>query len=126
MWFYGLVGSNPAQHPWLDEGLATWSHASSDPDVLERFLSFSISEGARNLIGRPMTYWGRHEESYFEGVYAQSVQALDELGPTRKLDCALREYVQRFAHRIAKPDDLIRILADHFPAARQTLERYGV
>jgi Peptidase family M1 domain len=126
MWFYGLVGSNPAQHPWLDEGLATWSHASSDPDVLERFLSYSISDDARNLIGRPMTYWGRHEESYFEGVYAQSVQALDELGPTHKLDCALREYIQRFAHRIAKPDDLIRILADHFPAARQTLERYGV
>jgi hypothetical protein len=126
MWFYGLVGSNPAQHPWLDEGLATWSHASSDPDVLERFVSLSIPNDARNLIGRPMTYWERHEESYFEGVYAQSVQALDQLGPTRELDCALREYVQRFAHRIAKPDDLIRILADHFPAARQTLERYGV
>jgi hypothetical protein len=25
MWFYGLVGNNQAQHPWLDEGLATWA-----------------------------------------------------------------------------------------------------
>ncbi len=126
MWFYGLVGSNPARHPWLDEGLATWSHATSEPDVLDRFLSLSIPDDARNLVGRPMTYWARHEESYFEGVYVQSVQALDELGPTRKLDCALRQYLHRFAHRIAKPDDLIGILADHFPAARETLERYGV
>jgi hypothetical protein len=126
MWFYALVGSNPARHPWLDEGLASWSHATSDPEVLDRFLSLSIPDDARNLVGRPMTFWGRHEESYFEGVYVQSVQALNELGPTRKLDCALREYLHRFAHRIAKPGDLIRILADHFPAARQTLARYGV
>ena len=126
MWFYGLVGSNPARYPWLDEGLATWSHATTEPDVLDRFLSLPIAGDARNLVGRPMTYWQRHEESYFEGVYAQSAQALNELGPARELDCALRQYVQRFAHRIAKPGDLIRILSDHFPAARQTLERYGV
>ena len=126
MWFYALVGSNPARHPWLDEGLATWSHGTSEPDVLDRFLNLSIPDDVRNRIGRPMTFWERHEESYFEGVYAQPVQALDELGPTRELDCAIREYVRRFAHRIATPDDLIRILADHFPAARQTLARYGV
>jgi hypothetical protein len=126
MWFYGLVGSNPARHPWLDEGLATWSHATSDPDVLDNLLNLSIPADARNLIGEPMTYWQHHEESYFEGVYAQSVRALRELGSTAKLDCALREYLGRFAHRIAEPDDLIQILRGHFPAARETLERYGV
>jgi hypothetical protein len=126
MWFYGLVGSNPARHPWLDEGLATWSDATSDPDVLDRLLNLQIPADARNLIGRPMTYWERHEESYFEGVYAQSVQALNELGAASKLDCALREYLTRFAHRIAAPEDLIQILRGHFPAAQETLQRYGV
>jgi hypothetical protein len=126
MWFYGLVGSNPARHPWLDEGLATWSHATSDPDVLDNLLNLRIPADARNLIGEPMTYWQRHEESYFEGVYAQSVRALNELGSTAKLDCALREYLRRFAHQIAEPGDLVQILEDRFPAARETLERYGV
>jgi aminopeptidase N len=126
MWFYGLVGSNPARHPWLDEGLATWSDATSDPDILDRLLNLQIPADARNLIGRPMTYWERHEESYFEGVYAQSVQALNELGAASKLDCALREYLTRFAHRIAAPDDLIQILRGHFPSAKETLQRYGV
>jgi hypothetical protein len=126
MWFYGLVGSNPARHPWLDEGLATWSHATSDPEVLDNLLNLQIPSDARNLIGQPMAYWQRHEESYFEGVYAQSVRALNELGSTAELDCAMREYLGRFAHRIADPDDLIQILEDHFPAAQETLDRYGV
>jgi hypothetical protein len=73
-----------------------------------------------------MTYWQDHESSYFEGVYAQSVQAFNELGPRAKFDCALREYVGRFAHRIAGPEDLVGILRKHFPAAEKTLERYGV
>jgi hypothetical protein len=126
MWFYGLVGSNPARHPWLDEGVTSWSHATSDPNVLRYFLDLSIPADARNLIGKPMTYWERHEESYFEGVYAQSVQALNELGPSARLNCALREYVARYAHQIAEPHDLMEILQDHFPAAKETLERYGV
>jgi hypothetical protein len=126
MWFYGLVGSNPARHPWLDEGLATWSQATSEPGGLNNFLNLQIPDDARNLIGEPMTYWQHHEGSYFEGVYAQSVQALNELGSTSKLDCALREYLRRFAYRIAEPDDLVQILQDEFPAAQETLERYGV
>ena len=42
------------------------------------------------------------------------------------MDCALRLYVARYAYRIARPVDLIDILAQVFPSAPALLARYGL
>jgi len=42
------------------------------------------------------------------------------------VDCALRLYVARSAYRIARPADLIDVLAQVFPAAPAVLARYGL
>jgi hypothetical protein len=42
------------------------------------------------------------------------------------VDCALREYVARYAYRIARPANLIDILTQVFPAAPVVLASYGL
>ena len=123
-WFYGLVGDDQARDPWLDEGLATWAEARV-LGTLERFRRTALPADAAGRLGAPMTYWeGRR--SYYLGVYVQGAQALAALGDPDTVDCALRQYVARNAHRIARPDDLRGALRLVFPDADAVLARYGV
>ena len=73
-----------------------------------------------------MAYWNSHATSYYLGVYAQTPDALASLGPPAQVDCALRLYVARSAYRIARPADLIDILAQVFPTTPALLARYGL
>jgi hypothetical protein len=125
MWFYSLVGSNPARHPWLDEGVNSWAEARV-MDTVSRFASLTIPSDVRGRLGRPMTYWDQHQDEYYFGVYAQGVQALDALGRDRLVDCALRSYVAQNAYKIATPSDLLDDLESYFPQAERVLGGFGV
>ena len=73
-----------------------------------------------------MTYWSRHPQDYTVGVYAQGVQALQSLGSSRRIECALRRYVAHNAYRIATDEDALAAFAGVFPDARSRLAGYGV
>ena len=124
-WFYGLVGNNQGRDPWLDEGLASWGEARFE-DELAAFVAEPIPPGAAGRLGEPMTYWSGRALTYFDGVYVQGVQALAALGSPDLVDCALRVYAAAFAHRIARPADLVAALQSAFPEAPSVLARYGV
>lgn len=123
-WFYGLIGNNQARDPWLDEGLTSWAQARGD-DILGDFRDYVISDVARNQLGRSMRFWDRHEDDYYDGVYAQGVKALDALGRAKRVDCALRRYVQQNAYDVATTEDLVRALEPSFPRAARVLARFG-
>lgn len=125
MWFYGLVGNNQGRDPWLDEGLATWGEARYE-NTLEEFRALRQPVAAQGRMGEPMTYWANAAAAYYPGVYVQGAQALADLGPPDLVDCALRTYVAVFAHRIARPADLVAALRSSFPDAAGVLARYGV
>jgi hypothetical protein len=125
MWFYSLVGSNPAREPWLDEGLTTYAQARVDGRV-EDFAAAEIPPPARNHLGEGMSFWDRHQEEYFYGVYLQGVKALAALGPLGVTDCALKEYVAARAFAIADSEDLVRALEERIPRAGRVLGRFGV
>ena len=98
-WFYSLAGNNQSRDPWLSEGTATWAQAG-----LERSLATmrgtSIPGNIRNRIGAPMSFWDSFGfEKLRLGVYMQTVQALDELGDSATVDCALRQFVVQNAYR---------------------------
>jgi hypothetical protein len=124
-WFYALVTDDQARDPWLDEGLASWAEYGYE-HTLAAWLATPIPADAKGLAGQPITYWNSHASSYYRGVYAQTPQALAALGPPDLVDCALRQYVARYAYRIAKPADLIDVLTQVFPAAPAVLARYGL
>jgi hypothetical protein len=124
MWFYGLVGNNQARDPWIDEGLASWAEARA-LDNLPSFVARAIPPDAGGRMTAPMTFWeGR--SSYYLGAYVQGAQALAALGEPDRVDCALRIFVARNAHRIATVDDLVRSLEEVFPDARARLAPFGV
>jgi hypothetical protein len=120
-WFYSLVGNDQFRDPWLDETLATWAQAH---------LSGSFQPGfdLRNIrhVGEPMSYWAGRQRRYFAEVYAGGVLALRSLGPTARIDCALRLYVARNAYRIARPGDLLDALNAVLPGAEAKLRRFGI
>jgi hypothetical protein len=124
-WFYALVTDDQARDPWLDEGLASWAEYGYE-HTLSGWISSPVPADARGLTGQPMTYWNSHTSSYYRGVYAQTPEALAALGPPAQVDCALRLYVARYAYRIARPADLINVLAQVFPVAPAVLARYGL
>lgn len=124
-WFYGLVGNDQGRDPWLDEGLASWGEARYEA-TLPEFLANATPSGATGRLGQPMTYWASQPAIYFQGVYVQGVKALAAFNDPDLVDCALRTYVAVFAHRIARPADLVAALSAVFPDARTVLAPFGV
>jgi hypothetical protein len=125
MWFYSLVGSNPAREPWLDEGLTTYAQARVDGRVQD-FASVAIPAAARDRLGAGMRFWDRHQDDYFRGAYLQGVKALAAVGPGRAVDCGLRDYVAEHGYGIADSGDLIAALEKRVPRAGRVLERFGI
>ena len=123
-WFYALVHDNQGRDPWIDEGLASYAEFRFEHSEAS-FRSRSIPADARGRLGEPMTYWERHESSYYSGIYVQGAQALMALGPLDLVDCALRHVVARNAYRVATPADVIAALAVVFPDAAAVFARYG-
>ena len=124
-WFYSLVGNDQARDPWLDESLASWAGAETSDDMAI-FATAPIPDSAGGHLSAPMTYWVHHPADYFNGVYAQGVQALQALGAQPRVACALRRYVARNAYRIATDADALRAFSSVFPHARDDLAPYGV
>jgi Peptidase family M1 domain len=124
-WFYGLVGNDQGRDPWLDEGLATWAQTRVDVPPLED-LPGPVPEDAVGQAGQPMSFWERHLDSYYRGVYVQPAMALHELGDDDLVDCALRHYVADVSYGIARPADLFESLDLVFPDAEEVLAPYGL
>ena len=124
-WLYGLVGNNQGRDPWVDEGLATYVEGRVE-GTLGSFVSRPIPADARGRVGEPMTYWDRHQSSYYRGVYVQGAQAVAAAGEAGLVDCALRHYVARNAHRIARPADVVAALSAVFPDAARRMAPFGV
>jgi hypothetical protein len=125
MWFYGLVGNNQAQHPWLDEGLATWAEGRLE-GTLDDMAGRSIPAEGRGRAGAPMEHWETRQGAYFRGVYVQTAVALRSLAPPERIDCALAHYVARHAHGIATPPDLLDALSLVHPDPGAALAPYGL
>ncbi|HVM55559.1 MAG TPA: M1 family aminopeptidase [Acidimicrobiales bacterium] len=125
-WFYALVGNSQGRDPWLDEGLATWAEARFLGNVAT-IVATDIPAAGRGRAGEPMAFWDAGRGSaYYRSVYVQGAQALAALGDPEQVDCALRHYVARHAHRVATVADFVEAVSDVFPDAAAVLERFGI
>jgi hypothetical protein len=124
-WFYGLVGNDQGDHPWLDEAFASYAEALVYEESARRFRSVVREQGGD--VGRPMAYWDEHEGSYGAVVYAKGAGALltarDEAGP-KEFDALLRCYIREHAYGVATPDDLRAAFAPA-PVVVEILEAVG-
>lgn len=127
MWFYSLVGDDQGRDPWLDEAFAQYGQALADGRGDGYLGPLNVPRFARDRVGAPMTYWAKDPNDYGIGVYRQGARMLFEArakaGPDR-WDAAVRTYIARNAHRIARPADF-EAAVRRLPGAVETLRTYG-
>jgi hypothetical protein len=128
MWFYGLVGNDQGEHPWLDESFATFAQTVADGDE-QPFAHLAAEDSPP--VGGSMTYWAaefrRPNSTYYDTVYtlggAALVEARQQAGE-EVFDAALADYVAANAHSIATPDDVRESFAD-LPEVLEVLREVG-
>ena len=120
-WFYGMLGSNERDHPWMDEGINTflqfqaerrWSEdypvRRGDPDLIANYMvstnqvpimtqSDSIPQFGNNAYGKPAT----------------ALVVLRETVLGRELfDRAFQEYAERWRFKRPTPYDFFRTMEE--------------
>ncbi len=130
MWFYGWVGNDQGEHPWLDESFATFAQSVADGDD-QPFVHLSEAAEDAPPVGGSMTYWAaefrRPSSTYYDTVYtlggAALMEARDQAGH-EEFDAALAEYVAANAHSVAVPEDVQDAFAD-LPEVLEVLREVG-
>ena len=128
MWFYGWVGNDQGEHPWLDESFATFAQSVADGDD-QPFAHMSAEDAPP--VGESMTYWAaevrRPDSTYYDTVYtlggAALVEAREQAG-SEAFDAALADYVAANAYSVATPDDVREAFAD-LPEVLTVLREVG-
>ncbi len=120
-WFYGLVGNDIYQDPWLDEALAQyttfvvmqqWDGAASANDYFSTEIA-ALGQRSRYSLRPAKAYpnWS----SYYASVYGKGglfIAALRQQVGAAAFFAGLRQYVERNRYNVAHPDDLRRALED--------------
>ncbi|WP_432558908.1 M1 family aminopeptidase [Granulicoccus sp. GXG6511] len=130
LWFYGLVGNNQAQHPWMDESFASFvQRVVDDPNRSPR-PQHDYPGRLANQVGDSMDSWGssrRASNMYVNAVYLAGadmlIEARDAAGHA-EFDNAVRSYLADNAHRIATPDDVANAFRDQ-PQAVERMQEAG-
>jgi hypothetical protein len=120
-WFYGIVGNDIYQDPWLDEALAQyttyvvmqqWDGAAVANDYFNTEIA-ALGTRSRYSLRPAKAYpsWG----SYYASVYGKGglfIAALREQVGDTAFFAGLRQYVDRNRYGVAHPGDLRRALED--------------
>jgi hypothetical protein len=128
MWFYGLVGNDQGEHPWLDESFATFAQSVADGDG-PPFTRLAAAEVPP--VGGSMAFWAaefrRPSSTYYDTVYtfggAALVEAREQAGQ-EAFDAALADYLSANAHAVATPDDVREAFSD-LPEVLEVLREVG-
>ena len=142
-WFYGILGSNERQHPFMDEGINSYYEMRYiRAKYPERRLTAFIGQDSSFRLFRmnKLPIWKEKEFSYYFSMMARNDQALDlpaeqfstynygsvvysktallfdylsEIMGEQTLDEAMRFYFDQFKFKHPTPDDLFKTLS-HF------------
>ena len=123
-WWYGLVGSDQALEPWLDEALSTYSehiyYENLAPAALDWWWQVRVKYyNPRGFIDDSI--YNPHQEvqayrAYRDAVYLNGALFLDDLrakvGDEIFL-AFLKDYAERFRGRLATTDGFFSVLREH-------------
>ncbi|MBQ2715006.1 MAG: M1 family metallopeptidase [Clostridia bacterium] len=132
-WWYGVVGSNPTEYAWLDEGLAEYSTLeyigeSRGIVVREKIVDdtyrayISVCQVEHSLSGRgdiPMTQKSKDFRSQYEYVTVTYLKGklfyenLKEISGKSLFDKALKRYCTTFYMKTATPQDLKECFSEY-------------
>jgi len=116
-WWFGLVGSDQANEPWLDESLSTYSEylylEYYYPGLTDWWWDFRVDE-YRPSGKVNMTIYDQNElRPYINAVYLQGASFLHELRGALGDDAffaGLKTYVETYKYQNAAWDDFLEII----------------
>lgn len=123
-WWYGIVGSDQALQPWLDEALCTYSeliyYENIYPQAMDWWWTYRVNyyqpEGWVDISIYDTPNVAGQYHLYRDPVYLWGAMFLDELrktiGDAAFFD-SLREYVSRYAYRQANAAGFLEIIRQH-------------
>ncbi|MDQ3692610.1 MAG: M1 family metallopeptidase [Chloroflexota bacterium] len=126
-WWYGLVGNNPHQHAFLDEGLAEYSvvlyfehqygkaaaQAHLDRGLTLRYASMLLTEGD-HVVDQPTADFP-DRQTYYTTVYEKGGLGFGAIRHTigdTAFFTGLRQYAQTMRFRVATSEDLLAIFEE--------------
>lgn len=130
-WFYGLLASNEARHPLLDEGLTSYAEMSTLRSWLgpasygnllglkvsgeSLFRSAAVLRGGDEAIGQPAAEFSSFQNlgALVYGRVAILIETLARVYGRERLDRALLDYSGSFAFAHPTPADLLSKVREH-------------
>jgi hypothetical protein len=137
-WWYNLVGNDPVNAPWLDEGLAEFATyfytqkvaGSTTADLLARrrwqaAYEFAVERGQDAVVNQPVSAFDANYEPMVYGKAALFHYALMQaMGEEPYLEL-LRRYAETYRFKEATPDDFMRLAEEQAgPIARDLYEQW--
>jgi aminopeptidase N len=119
-WWYGRVGNDQANEPWLDEALSTYSellfYENVYPELVDWWWENRINFHHPQGWVDETIYQATGFYAYRNAVYLRGAQFLDELRQVMGDEvffAFLNAYLDRFTYRQATADDFFALLAEH-------------
>jgi aminopeptidase N len=125
-WWYGLVGNDQVNHPWVDESLAQYSTllyvedtrgANAAKSMLKGYLqglyNRAVKEGHDTAVNQPVAAF--NEMDYGSIVYGKGPLFYDAIRPKMGDDrffAFLKNYFDRYRYKIAFPEDILKTAQD--------------
>ncbi len=125
-WWYGVVGNDQANEPWLDEALSTYTeklyYEHYYPDAVPWWWAYRIDydrphgwvdSSVYNSKGALQTY-----QDYRNAVYLNGAHFLEDLRKAmgdEAFFAFLKDYATQYAGKIALRQDFFTLLAKHTP-----------
>lgn len=118
-WWYDLVGSDQANHPWLDEALATYSEyiyvERAHPELMDWWWYFRVNRLNPEGAVDSSVYQFDRIRPYIDAVYLRGVMLLSGIRKSigdEAFFAWLADYVETQTGQIATPTDLWNLLSD--------------
>jgi aminopeptidase N len=121
-WWFGLVGTDQANEPWLDEALSTYSerlfNETFGVEKGEWWYLARINEANSKDCPVDITIYGYYKYNcfYTESVYfrgALFLQAIRDRIGDQDFMAFLKDFATQFAHRRASTKDFFNVLRQH-------------
>lgn len=131
-WWYARVGNDPAQYPWLDEALATYSeyifYEEFYPDLSEWWWMFRVENYEPQGFVDGTVYDFVNVREYINAIYLRGVLMLHEIREeigTEAFFALLRRYVETGDGQLATPALFWSVMTqEEFDATTEIRSRY--
>jgi len=116
-WWFGLVGSDQALEPWLDEALSLYSeriyYETTYPFPVKWWWRFRVTWFSPSGWVDTSIYDGYAFRGYTDAVYLRGAQFLEEIRfriGEKAFNTFLKDYASSYAQKIATSDDFFETL----------------